>query len=271
MYQYRSNIDNNYRVSLTDILCKTRISTVYNTSDQDVVAKVYEDINPMKSIFRRELKFYENRQVKSVIGNCLGYRYLHHKKKHVLYLKKYVALESYLKQRLNVINTLDDNLVKRICLQLLNFTLKIHEYGYYHTDINPSNMVYCNKTERAILIDYGSVFNFKQSSYRRPLLNYNFSSLDTHYQKFKYNISDELESLFYSWIVLFSSEALPWHGIGDLTRIKYLKRNTPVEQLVSGIISETIQQIFLNYFHQLKYDIMNRHEINKSFYINLFS
>ncbi|KAI1713904.1 protein kinase domain-containing protein [Ditylenchus destructor] len=128
----------------------------------------------------------------------------------------------------------------RVALQCFDALKAVHEAGFLHRDVKPTNICIGfgpEECRKIFLIDFGMVRRFRQpdGKLRRPRSyvgfrgTTRFASISVHKRKDQ-SPSDDMWSLLYSLIEL-GEGSLPWRRIGEHADVLQQKENNPIESL----------------------------------------
>lgn len=148
--------------------------------------------------------------------------------------------------------------------QTLETIADVHNRGFVHRDISPSNFMLGETMDRIFLIDLGQakravnkliLASRQRISFTRPVVGTpRFASIFAH-AGLEPSFRDDLEALGYMWVYLARGR-LPWQGIRDCTgqakiaKIGQLKASTPLDELCEGLPVEFAN--YLNYVRSLR-------------------
>ena len=82
--------------------------------------------------------------------------------------------------------------LEEIFYPLLDIVAVVHKKGYIHRDLKPSNIIY---NSHPILIDFGSVVEYKKEENKRKVLTPGYAPLEFHSEETKQNPSSDIYSL----------------------------------------------------------------------------
>jgi len=170
-------------------------------------------------------------------------------------------------------NVLSVGICAALAIEMLGAIQILHEFGYLHRDVKPSNFALGlgsnpSGLPKVIIIDFGlsRKFRTKDGKIKEPR-NFagfrgtaRYASINSHQAK-ELSRSDDLWSLFYL-IVQFLTGNLPWKKEKDRDRIGKLKEEFTNPSLVKDLPNEIL--LFLRHLEKLGYKDEPDYEYLKS-------
>lgn len=152
----------------------------------------------------------------------------------------------------------------KIAVQVLKLLRTLHQTGYVHSDIKPSNIVVGRRDRNIVyLVDFGMAARYKCRRRHRHIsedlfhtepprfrVTSAYASTNSHYGK-RLTRRDDLLSLAYT-LVYFAKRSLPWSGMISEYEILQSKARSSALEVCSGL--PTPFRIFLMAASELRFD-----------------
>jgi len=246
------------------VLASTIASVVMETSDSNIVAKCYLNDEVYQKICKKEVRNYQLLRNKPNIGEFIKYTYCAEYRLHIILLRRYEKLDRIIKDRLHG-EHFDIAFVNKVCAGMISAVESYASVNLIHNDIQPSNFMYDTKNDQIVLIDFGMSYNCsfmnKQTNFQG---NIYYCSVESQKRNTSRSIVDDLESIFYCFVTMFSGTNLPWEKETNIRTIKTLKRTIPLEELFSQVVDITMQRKLQKFAHYLKHKIYTKRNIRLS-------
>ncbi|SDC16297.1 MULTISPECIES: serine/threonine protein kinase [unclassified Candidatus Frackibacter] len=258
-------LKNNYRIK-DNLVTRSNFSIVYlaeriDTSEEVVIKEFFpknlalRDLDAKSVVCKNNLfkdKFKEecnsfSKEAKLMIelenkyvAKC--YDYFKENNTSYIVIKYYQGktLGNYLNE--NNLNFKD--FLRGIYLPLLDAVNNIHKEGYIHRDIKPSNIIIYNK--QPIIIDFGSVIDYKKDFQKKVLLTPGFSPIELYSEKTRQGCYSDIYSLA-AILYYYFTQKIPREAVDRIIEDK-IKEVNELNQEVSSYLNRVIMRnLSLNY------------------------
>lgn len=148
--------------------------------------------------------------------------------------------------------------------QLFILIEMFHYRGLVHRDIKPENFVF-NKAETLCIIDLGLSTFISNREMKQFIGNKRYSSYSCHLDKYVYTVKDDLISIIYMLLDLYT-HILPWdhnHNKKDVDFEKFYKEHDKYDDIVEVILYVYsiigTKQFYINTMNELRSAIYHYH------------
>ena len=165
--------------------------------------------------------------------------------------------------------TVNISMLVKVSIDILNIIQLIHEHGYIHGDIKPSNFMVDKTGKNVYCIDFGLarkyLINDKHVKFEKlPIFkgNYRYASY-TASDKYTQSRKDDLISIGYLLVYLWKG-SLPWSNAKSKKQINYMKSTISIKKLCSGLSEKFI--LFFEYVNGLNFEETPNYEYLRSLF-----